>query len=121
MRTTSALYQHLRATLDETTGGTHRNELQAMATAGRAGLTLTHEAPDIARLAADLADLDPHDLRRLRATTLDAVAGKDRNERVRTAAAFDALLALAHEAAGDQDTPDPATYRTQPWPPAATL
>lgn len=99
MRTTSALYQHLRATLDETTGGTHRNELQAMATAGRAGLTLTHEAPDIARLAADLADLDPHDLRHLRADTLDAVAGKDRNERVRTAATFDALLDLAHEAA----------------------
>lgn len=100
MRTTSPLYQHLRAALDETTGGTHRNELQAMATAGRAGLTLTSEAPDVARLAADLADLDPHDLRRLRAATLDAVAGKDRNERVRTATTFDALLDLAHEAAG---------------------
>ena len=100
MRPNTPAFTHLRAAIDDLTGGTHRHQLDVLAATGCAGLTLISEAPAVATLAADLADLDPADRRRLRTEMLDALTAT-RNERVKAAAEFEALANAASASAPD--------------------
>lgn len=117
MRPNTPAFTHLRAAIDDLTGGTHRHQLDVLAATGCAGLTLISEAPAVATLAADLADLDPADRRRLRTEMLDALTAT-RNERVKAAAEFDALASLGTEAlanAASASAPDGFSTAAAMW------
>ena len=114
MRPNTPAFTHLRAAIDDLTGGTHRHQLDVLAATGCAGLTLISEAPAV---AADLADLDPADRRRLRTEMLDALTAT-RNERVKAAAEFDALASLGAEAlanAASASAPDGFSTAAAMW------